>query len=131
MKGKPKIGAVGEFSFVVAEADAIDFAGDRMPAVLCTPRLIGYLERAAREALAPLLEEHESSVGVQVDVKHLAATPMGERVTCVARVINADKRLVTFQVEAHDEHEKIAHGVHRRRVIDAGRFRQRVEGKRR
>ncbi len=129
MKRNPKVGDSGELSFVVTEQHVIDFADDQMPAVLCTPWLIWFLEHAAREAMLPLLEEHESTVGVLVDVEHLAPTPIGQQVKCKARVINSDGRLVTFQIEARDEHERIARGLHKLRVIRCDRFAARVREK--
>ncbi len=79
--------------------------------------------------MLPLLEPGESTVGVQVDVQHLAATPLGERVTCRTRVIHTDGTLILFQLEAHDEHERIARGVHKLRVIQVSRFAERVQRK--
>lgn len=129
MKSIPKVGTVGEVTFVAETKHAIDFADGKMPAVLSTPWLIWFLEHAAREAMLPLLEPGESTVGVQVDVQHLAATPLGERVTCRARVIHSDGTLISFQLEAHDEHERIARGVHKLRVIQISRFAERVKRK--
>lgn len=129
MKATPKVGTLGEVTFVVETKHAIDFADEKMPAVLSTPWLIWFLEHAAREAMLPLLEPGESTVGVQVDVQHLAATPLGERVTCRARVIHSDGTLISFQLEAHDEHERIARGVHKLRVIRVARFAERVQKK--
>lgn len=129
MKDSPKVGTVGEVTFVVEAKHAIDFADGKMPAVLSTPWLIWFLEHAAREAMLPLLEPGESTVGVQVDVQHLAATPLGARVTCRARVIHSDGTLISFQLEAHDEHERIARGVHKLRVIQISRFAERVKRK--
>ena len=129
MKRIPKIGETGELSFVVTEQHVIDFADEHMPAVLCTPWLIWFLEHAAREALLPLLDPDESTVGVQVDVEHFAPTPIGQRVTCAARIINTDGRLISFQLTAHDQHERIARGLHKLQVIQAVRFAGRVEAK--
>jgi predicted thioesterase len=129
MKTQPKVGTVGEVTFVVETKHAIDFADEKMPAVLSTPWLIWFLEHAAREAMLPLLEPGESTVGMQVDVQHLAATPLGRRVTCRARVIHSDGALISFQLEAHDEHERIARGVHKLRVIPVARFAERVQRK--
>lgn len=129
MKRDAKIGDLGEISFVVTEQHAIDFADSQMPAVLSTPWLIWFLEHAAREAMLPLLDPEESTVGVHVDVEHLAPTPLGQRVTCTARVINTDGRLISFQFDARDQHEKIARGIHKLRVIRCDRFRKRVEAK--
>jgi predicted thioesterase len=129
MKSRPKIGDIGETSFVVAQEHAIDFADAQMPAVLSTPWLIWFLEHAAREAMLPLLEGGESTVGVHVDVEHLAPTPIGQRVVCTARVINTDGRLISFQLEARDEHERIARGLHKLRIIRCDRFASRVLAK--
>ena len=129
MKAAPKVGSVGEVTFIVESQHAIDFADGNMPAVLSTPWLIWFLERAAREAMLPLLEPGESTVGVHVDVQHLAATPLGERVTCRGRVIHSEGTLISFQLEAHDEHERIARGVHKLRVIQVARFAERVQRK--
>ncbi len=129
MKRSAKIGEVGELSFVASEKHAIDFADERMPAVLSTPWLIWFLEHAAREAMLPLLDDHESTVGVLVDVEHLAPTPLGQQVTCTARIINTDGKLITFQLEARDEQERIAKGIHKLHVINSERFKSRVEAK--
>ena len=129
MKGIPKIGTVGEERFVVSEQHLIDFAHNGMPRILCTPWLIWFLEHAARNAMLPLLEPGESTVGVVVNVEHIAATPLDEQVVCRARVIYTDGPLISFQFEAHDEHEKIAGGTHKLRVIQAARFAKKVAGK--
>jgi len=130
MKGTPKNGTVGEEQFVVGEKHAIDFAHDGMPQILCTPWLIWFLEHAARSAVLPLLEPGESTVGVVINVEHTAATPVGSQVVCRARVIYCDGPLISFQLEAHDEHEKIAIGTHKLRVIEATRLAKRVQEKR-
>jgi len=131
MKEPLKPGTVGEERFVVAEEHLIDFAHDGMPAILSTPSLIWFLEHAARNAVLPVLEQGESTVGVVVNVQHLAATPLGGEVVCRARVISVDGPQVSFQLEAHDEHEQIARGTHKLRVIQAGRLARKVEAKQR
>src|SRR6185436_18539262 len=102
MKGVPKIGTAGELQFVVEQKHVIDFATDGMPAVLSTPTLIGLLERTARQTLAPFLEVDERSVGAEVELRHFAPTPIGQQVTCTARVIQVEAKAVTFQIEARD-----------------------------
>ena len=129
MKSLPKVGALGEERFVVELRHAIDFAEGGMPAVLCTPWLIWFLEPAARAAVLPLLEPGESTVGTEVQVRHLAPTPVGQVVTCRARVLFAESSEVSFQLEAHDERERIARGSHRLRVIRVDRFAHRVAQK--
>jgi len=129
MKSRPRIGTVGELKFVVEERHVIDFANDGMPAVLSTPNLIGLLERTAREALQPFLEPNERTVGVEIDIRHLAPTPLGQTVTCTARVIQAEGLSVTLQIEARDEHEMIARGIHKRMVVRVESFARRVARK--
>ncbi len=129
MKSRPKIGATGELRVVVDRELVIDFADGGMPAVLSTPRLIGLLERTAREALQPFLEPDERTVGVEIELRHLAPTPMGQTVTCTARVIHVDGPQATFQIEARDEHEIIARGLHKRAVIRVEAFARRVARK--
>jgi len=129
MKTPIKIGTSHELSFVVEPSHLIDFATGGMPAVLSTPRLIGLLERTAREAIEPFLEPDERSVGTEIDLRHFAPTPAGARVTCSARVIQAEGRQVTFQVEARDDCERIARGLHKRAIIRVGSFARRVEEK--
>ena len=129
MKGPMKVGTMGEERFVVSEQHLIDFAHDGMPQILCTPWLVWFLEHAARNAVLPLLEPGESTVGVVVNVEHIAATPLGAPVVCRARVIYVDGPLISFQFEAHYEHEKIAGGTHKLRVIQAARLAKKVAGK--
>jgi fluoroacetyl-CoA thioesterase len=126
MVNLPKVGTVGEQRFVVEHHHAIDFAEGAMPAVLSTPWLIWFLEHAARAAVLPSLAQGESTVGIEVQVRHLAPTSVGQVVTCQARIVFADRSQVSFQLDAHDEHERIARGSHRLRVILSERFRQRV-----
>jgi fluoroacetyl-CoA thioesterase len=129
MKLHPKIGTAGELPFVVEPKHCIDFATDGMPAVLSTPQLIGLLERTARQALAPFLEPDELSVGIEIELRHLAATPLGQQVTCTARVISVDGTQVGFHIEARDQHELIARGLHKRAVIRVENFAKRVRRK--
>jgi fluoroacetyl-CoA thioesterase len=129
MKTPPRTGLNGQLTFVVTAQHAIDFAGGGMPAVLSTPWLVWFLEHAAREAMLPLLEPGESTVGVRVDIEHLAPTPLGDQVTCLARVLHSDGPVVSFQLEARDRREVIARGFHKLRVIRIERFAARVAAK--
>src|SRR5436189_6268025 len=100
-----------------------------MPAVLSTPRLIGVIERTARESLYPFLDPDERTVGLDIDRRHVAPTPLGAPVTCTTRVIQAEGAQITFQVEARDAYELIARGLHKRAVIRVASFSNRVAGK--
>ena len=129
MKSIPRIGTSGELQFVVEPKHVIDFATDGMPAVLSTPQLIGLLERTARQTLQPFLEPDERSVGIEIELRHLAATPLGQPVTCIARVISVERTQVGFQLEARDAHELVARGVHKRAVIRVEQFAERARAK--
>ena len=107
----------------------IDFATDGMPAVLSTPNLIGLLERTARKALEPFLEADERSVGIEIELRHLAPTPLGQQITCIARVIHVDGTKVGFQIEARDPHGLIARGLHKRAVIQVQTFAKQVQSR--
>jgi fluoroacetyl-CoA thioesterase len=131
MREKPRVGLTGEHRFVVGQEHVIDFADGGMPAVLSTPTLVRLLERTSREALAPLLEPHERTVGVSMEIRHLSPTPLGANVTCGVRVIQVDRTLVTFVLEVRDDQEVVARGLHKRRVINVEKFAQRVARKKR
>jgi predicted thioesterase len=129
MKSRPKIGTVGEMKFVVGQDHVIDFTTGGMPAVLSTPKLIGLIERTARESLYPFLDENERTVGVEIDIRHLAPTPPGQQVTITTRVIHVEAKLLDFQFEVRDEHEVIARGLHKRAVINVESFARRLAKK--
>lgn len=124
MQNPPKTGTFGEQTFTVDRSHTIDFDG--LPPVLSTPSLVLLLEVTARDALAPFLEPGESSVGVQIELEHLAPTPLGQPVTCTARVLQVDGPLVSFQISARDPHDVVARGLHQRRVISVERFKAHV-----
>jgi predicted thioesterase len=96
MKSSPKIGTTGELQFVVEPKHVIEFATDGMPAVLSTPNLIGLLERTARKAIDPFLEAEERSVGIEIELRHLAPALLGAEVTCITRVYHVEGRKVDF-----------------------------------
>ena len=126
MKTRPKIGTVGEMKFVVGQEHAIDFASGGMPAVLSTPKLIGLIERTARESLYPFLDDNERTVGSEIEIRHLAPTPLEQNVVITTRVIGGDGKLWDFQFEVRDEHEVIARGLHKRAVITVEGFAKRL-----
>jgi predicted thioesterase len=124
-----QIGARREERMLVTAEVAIDFLGMENARVLGTPYLIGHLEMTARNLVKPMLEEGYDSVGTHVDIKHLAATPVGLAVTFHAEIVSVDERRVNFRVEAFDEKEKIAEGVHQRFVVNVARFAARLAEK--
>ena len=124
------IGTKGEHTLTVTEDIAINFLGVEGGRVLATPALIMNLEMAARNAIKPLIGDKNDSVGTEVCVKHLAATPMGMKVTFRAEVIEVDRKRVRFKVEAFDEKDKVSEGTHERGVINIAKFAERLLQKR-
>ena len=90
--------------------------------VLATPSMIALMEGTAQEAVQNLLEDGQGTVGTRIDVRHLAATPVGMEVTCTAEVTEVDRRRIVFTVKAKDEKEVIGEGIHERFVIDNEKF---------
>jgi predicted thioesterase len=122
-------GLIGEVDIVVQPGDTADALGNPGVHVLATPRLVALVERAAIAAVEPHLPPGASTVGTRLDVKHLAATPVGMRVRIRAALREVDGRRLAYDVEAHDEVEKIAEGTHDRFQITQARFLERVAEK--
>jgi fluoroacetyl-CoA thioesterase len=118
-----------EESFIVEEEHTAMHVGSGTSRVLATPWMIAYMERNSHRLLAKSLPEDYSSVGVQVNVRHLAPTPMGKSVRVHSQITEIDGLRITFTVQAWDEVEKIGDGTHQRYVIEEARFLKRVESK--
>ena len=116
-------GAQGSFAIdVLPQHLANRFKDATLPAVLATPVMIMAMENAALNAIKPYFEAGESAVGTRVDVRHVAATPMGRRVVAFAEVTNVVGRHIEFRVRAIDGSEEIGRGTHGRVVIDLAKF---------
>ena len=131
MKPGLQTGTVGKLDLIVGGTEIIHL-GPLQPGgamVFSTPSMINLMEHAAREALRPFLDSTEESVGVNVVVEHLAATPLNSRVRAEAKVTAIDARLVDFEITAFDEREQIGRGTHRRAIIQIERFATRLQAK--
>ena len=125
------LGAKGSFTLIVApEHLAQRFKDAMLPPVLATPIMVLAMENAALNALRTYLEPGESALGTMVDVRHLAATPVGQHVTAEAEVTEVEGRRIVFAVTARDEVEEIGRGAHERAVVDLRRLTQRLDTKR-
>ena len=93
-----------------------------MPEVFATGFMVGLVEWACIDAIAPHLDEGEMSLGVHVDLSHDAATPPGMEIVARVRVEEVDGRRLLFSAEAHDATDRICAGRHRRFVVDRARF---------
>lgn len=123
-------GVIHEVTHIVQPEDTARASRAGLPEVFSTPRLIDFLEWTAHLAIAAQLEPGQASVGARVNVRHLAATPVGMQVRFRVELIEVDRRRLNFRVEAWDEQEKIAEGEHERFIIDRERFDQQVAEKR-
>ena len=115
-------GLVGEIRRVVSESTSAERYGNTGFPVLGTPALVGLFEEAGMAAIAGALAPNEGSVGTRVNVRHLAATPMGEEVRVTAKLVTVDGRRLVFALEAADAVRPIADGEMERFVVDVSRF---------
>jgi predicted thioesterase len=119
----PEPGATAEVSLVVPPERTADAMGNRGVRVLATPFVIGLLEDACAAVLRPHLPAGGASVGTMVEMRHLAATPVGMTVRARATLLETDGKRYLFAVEAWDDKEKIAEGRHERFVVaDLAKF---------
>jgi predicted thioesterase len=122
-------GATGAAQLTVGPEHTAPHVGSGKVPVLATPVVINLLEAAALAAVEHLLPEGHQSLGVQLDVRHFAATPVGMRVEAQAELIAVDGRTLKFRVSARDEREAISEGTHERVVVTVARFDRRMEAK--
>ncbi|MBI3705298.1 MAG: thioesterase family protein [Rhizobiales bacterium] len=126
------VGAKGTYTLRVTPAHlANQFKDAALPKVFATPMMVTAMENAALNAVRDYLDPGESAVGTQVNVRHLAATPAGHRVTAEAVVTKVDGRRIEFTVSARDETEEIGNGTHERMVVDMARIDRRLDSKKR
>ena len=124
------LGSKGSFSLVVTPDHLANrFKDATLPPVLATPVMIMVMENAALNAIKPYLDAGESALGTRVDVRHLAATPAGRRVTGEAEVTKVAGRRIEFRIRATDGTEEIGIGTHERMLIDLERFSERMKAK--
>jgi predicted thioesterase len=124
-----KVGLVGTYRIVVADEHTAPFVGSGKVRVLATPVMINLIEAAALACCEQLLPAGHQSLGIHLDVRHIAATPVGMAVTATAELVKIEGRTLTFRVEARDERELIGDGTHERVVVNVERFDQRVQKK--
>jgi predicted thioesterase len=122
-------GLSGTATLVVAEEHTAPRVGSGRVHVLATPVMINLIEAAALEAVERLLPPGHQSLGTVLNVRHIAATPVGMRVTASAEVLAIEGRTIRFRVEARDEKELIGDGTHERVVVNVAKFDLRVQRK--
>ncbi len=124
---KPGLSATAER--IVGEADTAVSFGSGGVRVFATPMMIALMENSALRAVDPFLPEGFATVGLSLDVKHLAATPVGMRVRAEAELLKVEGKKLTFRIEAFDEVEKIGEGIHERYIIELSKFLSRTAAK--
>ncbi|HEX6542755.1 MAG TPA: thioesterase family protein [Ktedonobacterales bacterium] len=117
-----KVGMRGEASLVVGEGQTAAAFGAGGVQVLGTPVMIGLMENAAWQVVQPELPSGETTVGTLVNVRHLAATPIGGHVVASAELVEIDGRRLVFKVSARDDTQIIGEGIHERFTIMLDRF---------
>lgn len=122
-------GLSGTAELVVSEEHTAPSIGSGKVRVLATPVMINVIEAAALAAIEHLLPPGYQSLGTRLDVRHIAATPVGMKVIATASVTKAEGRTVHFRVEARDEKDLIGDGTHERVVVNVEKFDARVQKK--
>jgi predicted thioesterase len=122
-------GVSGSAELVVGEQHTAPRVGSGKVHVLATPVMINLIEAAALAAVEHLLPEGYQSLGTVLNVRHIAATPVGMRLRATAEVLGIEGRTIRFRVEARDEKELVGDGTHERVVVNVAKFDQRVQKK--
>jgi fluoroacetyl-CoA thioesterase len=122
-------GLTAEIETIVTEADTAERLGSGSIPVLGTPALVGLMEGAAVQALVGHLPPGQTSVGGQIDVRHLAPTSVGMRIRARAELMGVQGRRLMFHIEAWDEVEQIGEASHERFVVDEARFLAKAQAK--
>jgi predicted thioesterase len=122
-------GCTGSVSLIVTEALTAPQLGSGRAPVFATPALVALLEGAAVACVEAKLDPGQETLGIHIDVEHIAATPVGLTVTATAELVEREGRKLVFDVTAHDERELIGRGRHTRLIVDCARFRAKVQAK--
>ena len=124
-----KPGLKGSAEIVVGAQHTAPHIGSGRVHVLATPVMVNLMEAAALQAVEGLLPPGYQTVGIHLDITHVAATPVGMRVSAHAELVEVEKRTLTFKVHAEDEKERLGEGIHERIIINLERFDRRMQEK--
>lgn len=111
----------------VTPNDSAKNYGSGMVDVLATPAMIGFMEQTCLELVLPLLEQGYNTVGTEVNIKHMKATPIGQQIECIARLTKVDGRILKFEVEVTDSTGKAGEGTHTRAIVNIEKFMSKIE----
>lgn len=124
-----KVGLSASIETVVSSKSTAEELGSGNIDVFATPAMVSLMEKAALSAVSLHLPKGQTTVGTMVNIRHLAATPVGMKVRAVAELIGIEGKKLSFKVEAFDASEKIGEGYHERYIVDMERFREKVYAK--
>lgn len=126
-----ELGIKGKRERVVPYEQTAEYISSGLLPVFATPCMIQFMEETARISVEPYLAEGQSTVGTSVNIKHLASTFVGCKVTCESELVEIDRRRLVFSVKVYDEKELLGEGTHERFIIDNEKFLARLEEKKR
>lgn len=124
-----KIGTSYEKKFFVNQEDTALALGSGGEAVLATPRLVAWMENTAFEGVEASQPEESTTVGTFIELKHLAASPVGMEIRIKATLVSIEKRALNFDIDAWDTVEKVGEAIHQRFIVDKARFNEKVAKK--
>ena len=123
---KLRVGMTGSATLVVADEHTARRVGSGRVAELATPDMINVIEAAALAACEDLLPEGFESLGIHLDIRHFAATPVGMRVEAIAELTGIEGRTLSFRVAVRDDREAIGDGTHQRVIVNVARYIERI-----
>jgi predicted thioesterase len=129
MADQLQVGMTFEKTITVTESVVAQHLAGQGIGVFSTPELVRFVEICALEGVRPFLQPGQDTVGTKVDIKHLAATPIGMRVTARCMLVEIDRRRLSFTFEVHDELDKVGEGAHERFIVDKDKQQQRLKEK--
>jgi predicted thioesterase len=121
-----RVGLSFEMTIIVDESHAARHLAGQGIRVLSTPEMVRLMEECALRGVLPYLQPGQDTVGTRVEMRHLAPTPMGMRVTAKCALVEIDRRRLVFRAEVFDELEKVGEGMNERFIVDRGRHEQRL-----
>lgn len=124
-----EIGIIGTQTITVTEEKTAKSLGSGKLSVFGTPFMIALMENTAFKSVQPYLEENQGTVGTLLNVKHVAATPVGMEVRCETKLIEIDRKRLVFEVKAFDACGLIGEGLHERFIVDNEKFMQKTNAK--
>jgi fluoroacetyl-CoA thioesterase len=127
MKKELEIGIIGQWEQIVTFEDTAAKYGSGLLPVFSTPAMVALMEKTSMESVIQYLEKDYSTVGIEVNVKHLKATPIGMKVTCDSILTKIDGNKLYFNVRAFDSEGEIGIGTHIRFIIDNSRFMEKLK----